>query len=132
MHVHQLRSLDPSLGLTSTLAHTPTTSPPYIALHSCTLTPYIKSTPSACHFLVSYTIYMAPKPRPIQRKPSSATGNASALQKTPNPQAMPPPPVPVSAPAPPPPRGILVPEATALDGCFRVRGIRSLFIRTSC
>lgn len=65
---------------------------------------------------------MAPKPRPVQRRLSSAAkdGVHNQLTKTPNPQAMPPPPVPASAPAaPPPPQGILVPEAAALSDCFR-------------
>jgi hypothetical protein len=64
---------------------------------------------------------MAPKPRPVQRKLSTAgkDGTTSSLTKSQNSQSMPPPPVPILATAPPP-QGLLVPEAVALSSCLKV------------
>ncbi|KAI0809282.1 hypothetical protein BC629DRAFT_1590343 [Irpex lacteus] len=67
---------------------------------------------------------MAPKPRPIQRKLSSAAniGTPPNLPKTQNAQSMPPPPVPAAAAVPP---GILMPEAVALNNCLKTATIKT-------
>ena len=62
---------------------------------------------------------MAPKPRPIPRKPPTTPKetNTPPLQRINGAQSMPPPPLPAR---PPSPQGMLVPEAQALSGCLRV------------
>ncbi|KAI0700405.1 hypothetical protein BC835DRAFT_1327305 [Cytidiella melzeri] len=67
---------------------------------------------------------MAPKPRPIQRKLSSAGKNQSTvnLPKTQNARKMPPPPVPAATAAP---QGILMPEAVALASCLKTAAIKT-------
>ncbi|KAI0344057.1 hypothetical protein BDW22DRAFT_1355341 [Trametopsis cervina] len=67
---------------------------------------------------------MAPKPRPIVRKSSTASKDAAptTLPKTQNAHAMPPPPVPATAVSP---QGVLVPEAEALKGCLKSAAIRT-------